>query len=317
MTSFTTRRHPFKFYATVVFCFVFLCGMGIVSLVTGIDRLQQEHPRGKDYALPVLAVGVFVLAVSLPYTYWKNAPTVTIDAHTIQIGDQFFALADIEDVALTGKMPFRFIIGFPMEGTAILFKDETVKVLFDDMYANSAELKSFIDQVVVKKQEFTYTLIPEIHANELAGEAEESFKGNPLFTWQGIVFWVVMGMFAFVVIGSRFDLPVGALAFIGAASTYYAVFFTKILYYFGLTDSYLIVRNHHLFWFVRIYRFTDVKEVVFESLGNQPNCLRVITHDFQSKLYPAATLSDQTWLRLQDNLEAKGVVVRNECIYRD
>jgi hypothetical protein len=58
----------------------------------------------------------------------------------------------------------------------------------------------------------------------------------------------------------------------------------------------------------------DIKEVVYETQGKQPNCMRIITNDFRNKLYPAGTLRDKTWLDLKDKLEKKGITVRNECI---
>jgi hypothetical protein len=65
----------------------------------------------------------------------------------------------------------------------------------------------------------------------------------------------------------------------------------------------------------KIYRNKDIKEIVFETRDKMPNCLRIITDDFRNKIYPAATLRDKTWLNLKTKLEAKGIIVRNECIY--
>jgi hypothetical protein len=62
---------------------------------------------------------------------------------------------------------------------------------------------------------------------------------------------------------------------------------------------------------------TDIKEVVFETQGKQPNCMRIITKDFRNRLYPAGTLRDKTWLEMKRQLESNGVSVRNECIYEE
>ena len=86
------------------------------------------------------------------------------------------------------------------------------------------------------------------------------------------------------------------------------------MHYFGLTKDYLVVRNHNFIWKVKIFRLTDIKEVVFETQGKQPNCMRIITKDFRNKLYPAGTLRDKTWLEMKRQLESKGINVRNECI---
>ena len=85
--------------------------------------------------------------------------------------------------------------------------------------------------------------------------------------------------------------------------------------YFLISNDYLIVKNHNHIWKEKIYHLSNIKEVVFESNGQQPNCMRIITKDFKNKLYPAGTLRGKTWLKMKKKLELKGVIVRNECIY--
>lgn len=108
--------------------------------------------------------------------------------------------------------------------------------------------------------------------------------------------------------------PVGLLIFFGAFGTFWFVLQSWLMHYFGLTKDFLIVRNHNFIWKAKIYRLSDIKEIVFETQGKQPNCMRIITNNYKNKLYPAGTLRDKTWLNLKDKLEANGVTVRNECI---
>jgi hypothetical protein len=211
-------------------------------------------------------------------------------------------------------MPFKFIITFPMEGTAILFNDGTEKILFDDMYSNSSEIKLFLERVVIKKQDFNHDSIKEISDDAIRFENEETFKGNQFTSLRGISLWGLIGFFGFLLISKWQSPPLGLLIFFGAFGTFWFVLNSWLMHYFGLTKDYLIVRNHNFFWKVKIYRLTDIKEVVYETQGKQPNCMRIITNDFRNKLYPAGTLRDKTWLDLKDKLEAKGVTVRNECI---
>lgn len=42
--------------------------------------------------------------------------------------------------------------------------------------------------------------------------------------------------------------------------------------------------------------------------------MRIITEDFQIKLFAAATLRDHTWLEMKKELESKGIKVRDEFI---
>ena len=53
---------------------------------------------------------------------------------------------------------------------------------------------------------------------------------------------------------------------------------------------------------------------MFETRGKLPNCLRVITKDFKSRMYPAGTLSVEHWLEIKDKMESYKIEVRNECV---
>ena len=85
--------------------------------------------------------------------------------------------------------------------------------------------------------------------------------------------------------------------------------------YFSLTEDFLIIRKHNLFWIVIIYRLSEIKEIVFERQEPQPNCIRVITIDFRNKIYSATAIRKQTWLEMKKRLEEKGVKVRDEVYY--
>lgn len=86
------------------------------------------------------------------------------------------------------------------------------------------------------------------------------------------------------------------------------------MHYFGVSEHYLIIRNHTLPWINRCFYLPNVKEVVFEQEGKRPYILRVITQDFKSKLYPAGTLRNTHWLNLKCELEKNNIPVRNECV---
>ena len=62
-----------------------------------------------------------------------------------------------------------------------------------------------------------------------------------------------------------------------------------------------------------IYRFSDIREVVFERQG-QVSGIRLITRDYKSRLYSAAPLRNKTWIKMKKRLENEGVKVRDEWI---
>jgi len=309
-----TKRHPLKFYASLVFGFLFLFALGTMLMLISIKTLQKENIENKEYFLPVISFLLYSSAFLIVYTYWKSSPQVVINQDIVKIGNQSFNLRDIKDIILTGKMPFRFIITLPMEGTALLFNDGTQKILFDDMYSNSSEVKLFLEQVVLNKQEYKPIVSKNIDKDVIRFADKEIFKGNQLTSLRGISLWGVIGFFGFIFLLKDQPAKIGPMIFILLFLIFWFVLNSWLMHYFELTKDYLVVRNHNFIWKIKIYQLSDIKEIVFETQGKQPNCMRVITKDFKNKIYPAGTLRDKTWLLFKDKLEAKGITVRNECI---
>ena len=315
MKKIETQRHPLKFYATIVFGFLFLFALGSFTIFIGLENEASDQSKHKHIVLPIMGSIVCLLAIWMVYSYWKNSPKITIDKNNVKIGNETFRLKSIKDVMLTGKMPFRFIIKFPMEGTAILFNDGREKILFDDMYSNSYEVKSFLEQVVINKQEFKTNTLKKVKKNELRFENTEKFKGNQFTSLRGISLWGLIGFFTILFIGKETSMKLGGVIFFSLLGTFWFLLHYWLMHYFELTRKFLIVRNHIFIWKTKIYDLSDIKEIVFETQGNQPNCMRIITNNFKNKLYPAGTLRDKTWLEMKKRLETRGVKVRNECIY--
>ena len=310
-----TKRHPTKFYLTLGLGSLFFIAIGSVLIFVGIDNKIKDDTKSNHFILAVFGSIFCLLAIWMVYKYLKNAPKVIINKSFLRIGNEKFRLDNIKDVILTGKMPFPFIINFPMEGSAIVFKDGREIFLFDDMYANSYEVKSFLEQVVVNKQEFKLRILNKIKKNVLRFEKKQVFKGNQFITLRGISLWWILGLFILVLINRR--LTNAGIIFFSVFGPLWFILHSWLMHYFVITKNFLVIRNHNFTWKERIYSISDIREVVFESRGNQPNCLKVITIDFKSKLYPASTLSDRTWLDMKKKLETKGIEVRNECIYEE
>lgn len=315
MKKIETQRHPLKFYATIVFGFLFLFALGSFTIFIGLENEASDQSKHKHIVLPIMGSIVCLLAIWMVYSYWKNSPKIIIDKTNVKIGNETFRLNSIKDVILTGKMPFRFIINFPMEGTAILFDNGREKILFDDMYSNSYEVKSFLEQVIINKQEFKTSTIKKINKNELRFENTEKFIGNQFTSLRGISLWGLIGFFTILIIGKETSMKLGGVIFFSLLGAFWFLLHYWLMHYFELTRKFLIVRNHIFIWKMKIYDLSDIKEIVFETQGNQPNCMRIITNNFKNKLYPAGTLRNKTWLEMKKRLETRGVKVRNECIY--
>lgn len=185
MTVIKSKRHPLKFYTVLIFVFLFLGALGSLFLFASIDLLQKDNPETKNYFLPIFSLAFYFLAFSMVYAYWKNSPKISIDNQTITIGKDRYYLKDIKKVRLTGKMPFRLIIRFPMEGTALIFNDGTEKYFFDDLFLNSWEIKSFLEQTVIKKTEFIPNNIDKVDSDAIRFEQFETFKRQTNYKLKG------------------------------------------------------------------------------------------------------------------------------------
>jgi hypothetical protein len=314
MTVITSKRHPVKFYTVLIFAFLFIAALGTLFLFVSIDLLQKDNTETKNYFLPIFSFASYLLAFSMVYAYWKNSPKISIDNHTITFGNERFYLKDLKKVILTGKMPFRLIIRFPMEGTALIFNDGTEKYFFDDLFSNSWEIKSFLEQTVIKKTEYTPNQSEKVDTTSIRFDSFEIFKGNQLTSFRGILLWGLIGFFAILMISKMQSPPIGFVIFFVVFGTFWFLFNSWLMHFFCITNDYFIVKNHNFVWLTKIYRIRDIKEIVYETQSKQPNSLRIITKDFRNKLYPAGTLRNKTWLEMKSRLEMKGINVRNECI---
>lgn len=301
MKTIISKRHPVQFYGILIFISLFFGGIGTVLLL-GV----------KDAFFGILLCYFFVIWIV--FSFFKNTSNIIINEQTISFGNCLFSLSDIKEVKFTGKKHFRYLFFTYMESAKLIFKDGTEKIIFDNMYANSAEMKSFLKQVIIDKQEYKPYQVAKPYKSNIQFEPEEQFKGNPFLSFTGVMLWgfiAFLGYLLFFKANSNFSF-----VFIGILGLFWFVFHSWMMCYFGLTKNYLIVRNHHFIWMIKIYKLSDIHEIAYETYPKGPNCMRIITRDFKSKLYRAAPLRDKTWLELKDKLEAKGVEVRNECIYR-
>lgn len=316
MKILTTKRHIFKFYFILIFVFLMFSFMGSVLLYKAIKIFQEESIAPKEYFLPLAPILIFSFVFYTAYTYWKNSPKITIeiDRKLISFGTDTYNLKDIKELILTGKFPFRYIFKFPMEGAKLVFNNGATRYIYDDMYSNSWQIKKYLEEVIIEKRDYLETPSFKTINEILVIDDQNVFKGNPLTSLRGISLWGLIGFLIGFMIYKMKIPSMGIIITFSLVSIFWFILHSWLMHYFGLSNNYFVIMNHNYFWIKKIYRIEDIKEIVFESNGNQPNCLRIITKDYKNKLYPAGTLRDKTWLNMKDRLELKGVTVRNECI---
>jgi hypothetical protein len=314
MTTIISRRHIFKFYLSIILGTLFFLGMATVLLFTYIKELEKGNLKPKAQLMPIFSIVCYAIAGYSLYRYIKNAPKITLDKDYISFDNQTFSMTDIDKVELTGKRPFKYAINFPMEAATIIFNSGETKFIFDDMYSNSWEIKSFLKQVVIDKKDFFEPTENQIDINSVNNDYYETYKGSVITSLRGISLWGTIGFFAYMLLNNSKPTTTGLLIGFFCFSFFWFLLHTYLMNYFQVSDNFFVVRNQNFFWTKKLYNIKDIKEVVFETQGKMPNCLRIITKDFRNKLYPAGTLRDKTWLELKDKLETYKIKVRNECI---
>jgi hypothetical protein len=310
--TITSQRNKFNFYFPIAVAFIFFFSVASLLAWIFITQMIRGVFPSSDFMVPVISVVFFYLTYYTVVRYFKNAPIITIEGERITFGKESHLLKDIESVYLTGKVPFKYIFRFPMEGTTLNFKNGTTKYIYDDIYSNSAQLKSFLDQVVVKKKPFVEQNDYEINLNAIDVSSAEVFKGNPIFSLRGLNIMGLIGFFIYLSVFKVKNIPIGFVIGFSLFSLLWIYLNARLMNYIRLTGEYLIINNHILVWKKSIYRIHDIKEIVFEEQRKAPYSLRIITKDFRNKLYPAATLRDKTWLQLKGKLEIHKIKVRNE-----
>jgi hypothetical protein len=310
-----SKRHLFKFYFTIIFVTILYLGLASTLIFFYKKQIEIGYLSPKDKLMPLFSIAIYILAVYSLYSYIKNAPKITLDKKFINFNNQTFLVSDIEKIELTGKGNFKCVLNIPMEAMTLKFNNGEIKYIFDDMYSNSWEIKSYIKQLVIDKEDFFDTNKKTIDLSWLNNDNFITYKGSVITSMRGISLWGIISFFTFLLLNNHKTISVwpslGYLCF----SLFWLLLHSYIMNYFEISDNLFVVRNHNFFWSKKAYRITDIKEIVFESPVEMPNCLRVITKDFKNKLYPAGTLRDKTWLALKDKLETYKIKVRNECIF--
>jgi|GEM_PF-682689 len=346
MPEITSIRHLWKFYLTL---FVWLSFCLLMALFLG--ALAKQGPsQGGGIVLIVMSAGMLCLALFIVIRYYKNAPNIVVDSESISFNHEVYYWKDLEKIEMTGKRSFKFM-GEKKEGVLFKFKGQEERYIFDDMYENSAEIKSFIQSIVFDKKapegmkkpddviktdiEASHPAVlhhyenkPIVNLNKESVEtatpivddvsdASKYYKGNPLLSFQGILLWSLVVFFLCIgVLDFKWHHHRDVFAMVISLSIFAFILLSTQMHYFAIKGECLIIKNYNFLWVKRVYDLKDIREVVFEPGKSRlaTNTLRIIMNDFTSKTYPAGTLRDKKWMQLKEDLEKQGIKVRNECI---
>lgn len=312
-----TKRSILKFYISVYLGFFFFFILGIFMIKIFFDEIEEKGFQYKLLFMLIFGIGVIIISFYTIFKYYKNAPTVRVFDNKIQINKKTISFQDIEYIDLTGKMPFKYILTFPMEGSYILLKNKEEYFLYDDMYSNFWNIKDYLNSVFLKKENYKNPNSDKVKKDIVRFEPFIFYNGFQFFSFRGLMLWGFLIPLFYGLLFVKQNPNFKGYIFFGLFAVFWFYFNSWLMHYYGLSKKFLIIKNTNLPWREKIYELSYIKEIVFESEGRMPNCLRVITHDFRSNLYPGATLSDKEWLNLKKDLRSYGIKVRDECINFD
>ena len=298
-----SKRHPYKFYLLLILVNILFIGAGTLFIILYTKENESKHL--------LYSLIFFAFAFYTDYIFIKNSRIIILNKKGFFFKKEFYDWNDVVDIKLTGKSGL--FLNTPTECATLNLKNSNTIRIFDNFYSNSSEIKYFIQEIVINKKE-TIEKQKNINSIDIVNEFLVSYKGNPIFSFRGIFMW---GLIVFALVMPLLtNKPFKWDAYPVLIGFCFFWFFMNSLAmnYFEISKNYFVVKNHYFFWKNDIYSINEIKEVVYEQQSKQPNNLRLITNHYKSKLYPAGSLTDSTWIKMKKDLENKHILVRNECI---
>lgn len=316
-------KRSFAGFYLMVFLLPFIC---LAFAVTSVVGFIMEAQTGDTYYGWIFPIIIFPsLAVYLIYTGLKNGPKITLDNEFISFNRNIYSLSEIKKISMNGKRPFKGS-KIPRQGASITFNDGEVKYIFDEIYSNISEIKSFLQQVVIERKEYIPAVEPCIKESVVSRDSYDTFKENLFASFSGISLYGMIGYCLYLILVHKDDYGIlFVIGFVQVTDLWFLIIFIIIwflmgshwTYYFQVSSNFFIIKNHNYFWWEKVYRISNIQEVIFDQRGYRlpTTALSIITKDFHFKRCMAGTLHNATWLKLKDKLESCGISVRNECIF--
>ena len=299
----TSKRHPYKFYLSLIFYNLFFLGMGVTFLLASI-----RDKKDIDYYIFFVIITV---ATFLNIGYFKNAPIIILSNLGLMFKKKLYLWDELSSPKLTGKGDMIFT---SQECATLTFGNTKTIKIFDDFYSNISEMKCFIQELVIDKKEKIEISIQENDMIDIDREVMIYYKGNPLFSFRGLLMRAPIMYIVSIPFFSIKSINIKELLFFTPFFLIWFIMNSWMMCFFEISKKYFVVRNYYFFWIKKVFYLSEIEEVVFEQQRKQANKLKIITRTFNSKSYLAGSLTDKTWLAMKNDLDSKNIIVRNECI---
>lgn len=267
-----SRFHPVHFWLLNTFGVVLLLTAAIVGHV--VFWRNYGHTTTGQQALMLFGSLSGIAACYAVYYIRLGYRVVSMDTEKLTVGEENFLWNDLESVNFDEIVYTGYGTG---RGVQLHFRHKRSVNWIDDHYANSWQLKQFIEQYVLEHQ-----VQPELAQGRSAGYPEWVLKGS-LLSWSWT--YLILSVVALALLQLANGVP---FANVLTGVTVAALILSPLLFllfYFGATDEHLIVR--HPFWpgNVTAFAFRDIRRAVFEKRGKGIHTLLIETRDFRQHRY--------------------------------
>lgn len=321
--TLTSRFHPVHAFLVPVFLVALLASFGYFLWFFSI--LEVESGRADSiYKTPIYGSLISVAAVfGTIYHYLKILKKVRISDRGIHsqslFKSEFIPWEKVRKIELLGKSNGN---GFkaPLEATILELKDGKKFELLASFYKNIGALRKSLEQVAESLENEKPIKISPVEENPLANrkvnvdlDRMTKYSGNHLLSINGAMIYVWFSFSVYSIFWQNPYFPsLLSLSILILLSGFFYGFLGHQLHYFCLDKDHLVVKNHVWPWVHHVYRIDNIKQVVFEVPFRRSFSLRIITKDYQSRLFPAGSLRKKNWKALLNRLQDLGLDIRKE-----
>jgi hypothetical protein len=307
--------------------YLFLATFGLAGLLmfAGVSSLRKSDNDG----FLLLGSGLVFLAMSFlvvsHYLRLLNKIEISLEGITIKgvFKNKMITWDEVESINLSGKEPETFMfMSMPMEAVSILTNVGLKEVLLVKLYSNMHRMRTALHLInfkLAKQEKITSEcFIPVQRAEPKVIDLSrlEKFGGYHLVTLNGLFVYGIIFFSVWLFVFTNSPIPLLEQAVVLMILLFFGPgLFGYQLHYFKLNQEYLVVKNHIWLWRNDVYLVKDLREIVFEEPHKMSTSLRVITNNYEHKLYPAGSLRDKSWRKLKEQITALGIKVRDEAYF--
>jgi hypothetical protein len=243
--------------------------------------------------------------------YYKKCPVFIFSDDSIIsksfLNTRTYYWNELNDVNLSCKESSILLKASKYEATTLKFNNGDKIILWNDTYSNLNEIRKYISE---KAKEKIKDYSPAIKNSTIQSLGEKVYKGNSLINLNTILLFGCY-LYCFIYVGNQLiEKPFLFGVFILPTLFFFGFGFQ--MNYFIIDNDSLIIKNHYFPWKKKIFSLNDILEMDIEQPHKRSKSLRILTKDYQSKLYGAGSLGQKNWDELKQDLLYIGIPIRRD-----